>query len=315
MADAQPKQHSIWQTVVFILLILFCLTPWVSPPIALALGLAAALIIGPPFPTHRGKITRILLQVSVVGLGFGMNFSQVLEAGKDGILFTLVTIFGTLILGYFLGKLLKVEFKTSHLISCGTAICGGSAIAAVAPVIEAEEDQISVSLGTIFILNSIALFIFPLLGVAFHLTQNQFGVWSAIAIHDTSSVVGAAAKFGEEALQVATTVKLARALWIAPVAMLTSWFFAEKSARFYIPPFILLFLLASVARSYVPLPDAFYETMVFLAKKGLTVTLFLIGASLSLKTIRSVGVKPMIQGVVLWVIISLVSLWAVLTIL
>lgn len=315
MTDAQPSSFFTWQNVVFILLILFCLLPFISPPIALALGLAAALILGPSFPDHRGKITRILLQVSVVGLGFGMNFSQVLEAGKDGILFTIVTIFGTLILGYFLGKILKVEMKTSHLISCGTAICGGSAIAAVAPVIDADEDQISVSLGTVFILNSIALFIFPLLGGLFHLTQNQFGVWSAIAIHDTSSVVGAAAKFGEEALQVATTVKLARALWIAPVAMLTAWFFAEKQARFYIPLFILLFLLASVARSYVPLPEAFYETVVFLAKKGLTVTLFLIGASLSLKTIKAVGIKPLVQGVALWVIISVVSLWAVLAIL
>jgi uncharacterized membrane protein YadS len=172
-----------------------------------------------------------------------------------------------------------------------------------------------VSLGTIFILNSIALFVFPLLGAAFQLTQHQFGIWSAIAIHDTSSVVGAAAKFGEEALQVATTVKLARALWIAPVAMLTSWFFAEKSARFYIPLFIVFFLLASVVRSYVPLPEAFYETLVFLAKKGLTVTLFLIGASLSLAALRAVGIKPLIQGVILWVIISVVSLSAILTIL
>ena len=309
------KESFTWQNIAYIALILLCLAPFISPPIALALGIAAALTIGPPFPKHRGKITRILLQISVVGLGFGMNFSEVLEAGRDGILFTIATIFGTLILGYLLGKLLKVEFKTSHLISCGTAICGGSAIAAVAPVIEAEEDQISVSLGTVFILNSLALFIFPLLGVAFGLTQHQFGIWSAIAIHDTSSVVGAAAKFGEEALQIATTVKLARALWIAPVAMLTAWFFSEKSARFYIPLFILFFLLASVARTYVPLPEAFYESIVFLAKKGLTVTLFLIGASLSLKTIRSVGVKPLVQGVILWIVISVVSLLAILTIL
>lgn len=304
-----------WQNIVVVCLIVLCLTPFVSPPIALALGLATALIVGPPFPNHRSKITRTLLQISVIGLGFSMNFSQVLEAGRDGILFTIVTIFGTLALGYPLGKLLKVELKTSHLISCGTAICGGSAIAAVAPVIDAEEDQISVSLGTVFILNSIALFIFPLLGAAFNLSQHQFGIWSAIAIHDTSSVVGAAAKFGEEALQVATTVKLARALWIAPIAMLTSWFFAEKSARFYIPLFIVFFLLASVIRSYVPLPEAFYETLVFLAKKGLTVTLFLIGASLSLATLRSVGVKPLVQGLILWIIISVVSLSAILTIL
>ena len=315
MADEIINPKIKWQDVVFILLILLCLFPFISPPIALAIGIGAALILGKPFPEYRGKVTKILLQVSVVGLGFGMNLGAVLEAGKDGILFTIVTIFGTLVIGYLTGKLLGVNFKTSHLISCGTAICGGSAIAAVAPVIDAEEDQISVSLGTVFILNSIALFIFPLLGVAFHLTQHQFGIWSAVAIHDTSSVVGAAAKFGNEALQTATTVKLARALWIAPVAMLTAWFFAEKSARFYIPLFILFFLLASVVRTYVPLPEAFYENMVMLAKKGLTVTLFLIGASLSIATIRSVGVKPLVQGVILWIIISLVSLWAVMTIL
>jgi uncharacterized integral membrane protein (TIGR00698 family) len=301
-----------WQEVVFVLLLLFCLLPFVSPPIALAIGIAAALLLGKPFPEYRGKATKILLQISVVGLGFGMNLGAVLEAGKDGILFTIVTIFGTLILGYFLGKLLGVEMKTSHLISCGTAICGGSAIAAVAPVIDADEDQISVSLGTVFILNSIALFIFPLLGLAFHLTQHQFGIWSAIAIHDTSSVVGAAAKFGEEALQVATTVKLARALWIAPIAMLTSWWFAEKKARFYIPLFIIFFLLASVARTYVPLPETFYATLVEIAKKGLTVTLFLIGSSLSFGTIKAVGVKPLLQGVILWIVISIISLFAII---
>jgi uncharacterized integral membrane protein (TIGR00698 family) len=304
-----------WQNIVFSLLIIFCLTPYASPPVALGLGILSALLIGSPFPKHRAKLTKILLQVSVVGLGFGMNLGAVLEAGKDGILFTIVTIFGTLGLGYLVGKILKVELKTSHLISCGTAICGGSAIAAVAPVINADEDQISVSLGTIFILNSIALFIFPLLGAAFHLSQHQFGIWAAIAIHDTSSVVGAAAKYGEEALQVATTVKLARALWIAPIAMLTSWLFAEKSTKFYIPLFIIFFLLASVARTYVPVPDIFYNTMVEIAKKGLTVTLFLIGASLSISTIRKVGVKPLVQGVILWVIISVVSLFAILTIL
>lgn len=315
MSNEQSSANLKWQNVIFILLILFCLLPFVSPPIALALGLLSALALGSPFPKHRGKATKILLQVSVVGLGFGMNLSAVVEAGRDGILFTIVTIFGTLILGYLVGRLLNVEFKTSHLISCGTAICGGSAIAAVAPVVDADEDQISVSLGTVFILNSIALFIFPLLGGAFHLTQHQFGIWAAIAIHDTSSVVGAAAKYGDEALQIATTVKLARALWIAPVAMLSAWFFSEKAAKFYIPLFIIFFLLASVVRTYVPLPEELYQTIAFLAVKGLTVTLFLIGASLSLKTIKSVGIKPLIQGVILWVVISVVSLFAILTIL
>lgn len=315
MVDEIINPKIKWQDVIFILLILFCLLPFVSPPIALALGIFAALTLGKPFPEYRGKATKILLQVSVVGLGFGMNLGAVLVAGKDGLVFTIVTIFGTLGLGYLIGKALRIEMKTSHLISCGTAICGGSAIAAVAPVLNADDDQISVSLGTIFILNSIALFIFPLLGAAFHLTEHQFGIWSAVAIHDTSSVVGAAAKFGHEALQTATTVKLARALWIAPIAMLTAYLFAEKSAKLFIPLFIIFFLLASVFRTYVPLPEEMYATLVEIAKKGLTVTLFLIGASLSISTLKTVGIKPLVQGVLLWVIISVVSLWAVLSIL
>lgn len=315
MTDEIISPKIKWQDVVFILLILFCLLPFVSPPLALAIGIFAALTLGKPFPEYRGKATKILLQVSVVGLGFGMNLGTVVEAGKDGIIFTIVTIFGTLGLGYLIGKLLKIDTKISHLISCGTAICGGSAIAAVAPVVKADDDQISVSLGTIFILNSLALFIFPYLGSTLELTQHQFGIWSAIAIHDTSSVVGAASKFGGEALQTATTVKLARALWIAPVAMLTAWFFTEGKARFFIPMFILFFLLASVARTYIPLPEEFYGTLVEIAKKGLTVTLFLIGASLSISTVRSVGFKPLFQGIILWIVISVVSLFAIWTIL
>jgi uncharacterized integral membrane protein (TIGR00698 family) len=218
-------------------------------------------------------------------------------------------------LGFLIGKLLKIDEKVSHLISSGTAICGGSAIAAVAPAIDAESEEISVSLGTIFILNSIALFIFPLVGNWLELSQNQFGVWAAIAIHDTSSVVGASAKFGDEALQIATTVKLARALWIAPVALLFSFFYQGKNAKIAIPYFIFLFLLASVLRTYIPLPESLYEFWVIVAKKGLTVTLFLIGASLSFSVLKKVGVRPMVQGILLWIIISLISLWTVLNLL
>lgn len=301
-----------WQKITFILLIIICLTPFVSPPIALALGLVAAFTFGNPFPEQTKKTTRLLLQISVVGLGFGMNLGKVIEAGKDGILFTIVTIFGTLSLGYLIGKLLKINNKVSNLISSGTAICGGSAIAAVAPVIDAESEEISVSLGTVFILNSIALFIFPLIGHALDLTQNQFGIWSAIAIHDTSSVVGASAKYGNEALQIATTVKLARALWIAPIALLFSFFYRGKTSKIAVPYFIFFFLLASIVRTYVSLPAAIYETLVEIAKKGLTVTLFLIGASLSLATLKKVGIRPLIQGVILWIVISLISLWSVL---
>ena len=196
----------------FVAILLFCVTPWCSPPIALALGLALALTIGHPFRT--GKITKLLLQISVVGLGFGMNLGKVVQAGRAGLLFTIATILGTLLLGWLLGRAMNVSRGTAHLISSGTAICGGSAIAAVGPVIDASDEEMSVSLATVFILNSIALFAFPMIGKAMNLSQTQFGVWAAIAIHDTSSVVGAASSFGAEALQIATTVKLARALWI-----------------------------------------------------------------------------------------------------
>lgn len=298
-------------------MILFCLSPWGSPPVALALGLGIAFTIRNPFPQIEGKVTKYLLQGSVVLLGFGMNLQSVYKAGKDGILFTIVTIFGTLVLGYFVGKLLRVSDKTSTLISSGTAICGGSAIAAVAPVIEAEKDEITVSLGTIFVLNSIALFIFPVIGHLLDLTQHQFGVWSAIAIHDTSSVVGASASYGPEALVVATTVKLARALWIAPVALMFALIYrkrnSETKTKIAIPWFILLFLLATAFRSYAPsviLPSIF-DSLVNLAKAGLTVTLFFIGASLSLETLRKCGYGALLQGVILWAVISAVSLWAV----
>jgi uncharacterized integral membrane protein (TIGR00698 family) len=301
------------QKSVFIILIFVCLTPWVSPPIALVLGLFAALTFGNPFPEQTGKATKILLQTSVVLLGFGMNLTSVIKAGKDGILFTIVTIFGTLAVGYLVGKLLKVEDEISALISSGTAICGGSAIAAVAPAIDAKSEQISVSLGTVFILNSVALILFPIIGHALNLSQNQFGIWSAIAIHDTSSVVGAAQSYGAEALAIATTVKLARALWIAPVALLFSFIYRSKKTKIAVPYFIFFFLLATLIRTYMPgeFPSSVFDSLVNLAKAGLTVTLFLIGASLSRETLKKVGIKPLFQGVLLWILISIVSLWAV----
>ncbi|MBK7393761.1 MAG: putative sulfate exporter family transporter [Chloracidobacterium sp.] len=322
-----------WQKALFIILILFCLSPWGSPPVALALGLALAFTIGNPFPQLEGKFTKYLLQASVVLLGFGMDLGSVYRAGKRGILFTIATIFGTLILGYFVGKLLGVANRTSTLISSGTAICGGSAIGAVGPAINAEADEMSVSLGTVFVLNSVALFLFPVIGHALNLSQNQFGVWAAIAIHDTSSVVGAAGTYGAEALAIATTVKLARALWIAPLALLFAYLYrpnsqameleAEgqkpktKSPGSVIPWFIFLFLAATALRTYLPvwIQPSIYDSLVNLAKAGMTVTLFLIGASLSRETLKKVGVAPLIQGVFLWIVISCVSLYAVLRIL
>jgi uncharacterized integral membrane protein (TIGR00698 family) len=299
------------QKATFVALLAFCLTPWCSPPIALALGLALALTIGHPFKTS--KITRLLLQVSVVGLGFGMNLQKVVEAGRAGVLFTIATIIGTLLLGWLLGRAMHIGRGTAHLISSGTAICGGSAIAAVGPVIGASDEEMSVSLGTVFILNSIALFAFPLIGKALQLTQTQFGVWAAIAIHDTSSVVGAASSFGAEALQIATTVKLARALWIVPLTLGTAFAFHKRDAKVTLPWFILFFLVAAVIRTYVPGPAFAWDWIVRAARVGLTVTLFLIGASLSRRSLAAVGVRPLILGVVLWIVISAAGLWAVMT--
>ena len=308
----------MWRKAAFILLVIFILTPFGSPPLALALGLAMALAIGNPFPDLNGTPTRMLLQTSVVLLGFGMNLKSIYEAGKDGIVLTVATIFGTLALGYAIGKLLKVRGRISALISTGTAICGGSAIAAAAPGIEAEPEQISISLGTVFVLNAIALFLFPFIGHQLDLSQHQFGIWSAIAIHDTSSVVGAAAAYGSDALATATTVKLARALWIAPVALMLMLLYRRRypnaKAKIAIPWFIALFLLAVVARSYAPLwlEPSFFDALVNLAKAGMTVTLFLLGTSLTLESIATTRWRPLFQGAILWIIVSIVSLAAVL---
>lgn len=297
--------------VIFLLAVVFCLSPLITPPIALLMGLVIAQFIGHPYLHLNHKATHILLQVSVVGLGFGMNVTSAMKAGKEGIVFTIVSITGTLIMGFLMGKFLKIEKKTSYLISAGTAICGGSAIAAISPVIKAEEKQISVALGTIFILNSVALFLFPVIGQALNLSQTQFGLWCAIAIHDTSSVVGAASKYGTQALEVATTVKLARALWIIPVAFLSTLIFKNKEGRIKIPYFIGLFVLAMIVNTYVPFVQQYSHYLTGIAKAGLTLTLFLIGCGLSRKLLQSVGFKPLIQGVVLWVIISAAALWAV----
>lgn len=306
------KINPILQQIIFVVLLLVCMTSYISPPIALLLGLVLTNLSGHPFLHLNHKATNILLQISVVGLGFGMNINSALAAGKEGFLFTIASIFSTLILGTFLGKWFKIEKKTSHLISCGTAICGGSAIAAIAPVIQSDEKQTSVALGVIFILNSVALFLFPAIGHWLDLSQTDFGLWCAIAIHDTSSVVGAASKYGPEALQIATTVKLARALWIIPVALITSLVFKNKSSKLKIPYFIGLFILAMIANTYVPQTAVIAPYIVSIAKIGLTVTLFLIGTGLNLNALKSVGLKPLLQGVSLWIFIAIGSLVAIL---
>ena len=269
-------------------------------------------IFGNPFVAFNHIAITYLLQFSVIGLGFGMNATAAISAGKEGFLLTIFSIFSTLILGTFLGKWLKTDKKTSHLISCGTAICGGSAIAAISPVIKSNENQTSIALGVIFILNSIALFVFPIIGHQLDLSQKEFGLWCAIAIHDTSSVVGAANKYGAEALQIATTVKLARALWIIPISLLTAVIFKNKSQKIKIPYFIGLFILAMLFNSYVPQTAIVSPYIVNIAKIGLTITLFLIGATLNINTLKAVGVKPLFQGVLLWIFIAVLGLASIL---
>ena len=283
---------------------------WVTPPLALFLGLAFALLCGQAYPKFNKKVSKKLLQYSVVGLGFGMNLQASLASGKEGMLFTIVSVVGTMLIGTFIGwKILKVNRDTSYLISSGTAICGGSAIAAVGPVIKAKDSDMSVALATIFVLNAIALFIFPVFGHWLGMTEQEFGTWAAIAIHDTSSVVGAGAAYGEEALQVATTIKLTRALWIIPLALVTSFIFKGKDRKISIPWFILWFIVAMLINTYAldNVPEV-GKAISGLARKGLIITMFFIGASLSTDVLKAVGIKPLVQGVLLWIVISIGSL-------
>ena len=286
--------------------------PVITAPLALLLGLVFAFVFKNPCPKFNKKTSKYLLQVAVVCLGFNMNLQESLKSGSEGMLFTVVSVVGVMALGVLVGYWLNINRKTAYLISSGTAICGGSAIAAVGPVVKANENEMAVSLGVIFILNSVALFIFPPLGHLLDMTQQQFGTWAAIAIHDTSSVVGAGEAYGEEALQLATLIKLTRALWIIPLAFVTMFIFRDKTAKISIPWFIFIFVLAMVVNTYVPLPEWFVSAMVWIAKRGMVVTLFLIGASLSLASIKSVGIRPLLQAVVLWVVISVASLFVVL---
>ncbi|QHN02278.1 putative sulfate exporter family transporter [Granulicella sp. WH15] len=300
----------------FFLGLLLAASGLVSPPIALVGGITFGLTLDHPFHRESSKLSKLLLQISVVAMGFGMNLAQVVHAGRSGFLYTAISITGAMVLGLVVGKLLQVAGKSSFLITAGTAICGGSAIAAVAPITEASEEEISVAMGTVFLLNSIALLIFPAIGWALHLNQNQFGLWCALAIHDTSSVVGAAARYGNQALAIGTTVKLARALWIVPVSLLTAAYMSRKStsgkkAKVKIPWFIFLFVVASVANTYLPQFAAGSASLNHLGRTGLTATLFLIGTGLSKKTLQQVGVRPLVQGVVLWIVVATASLAAI----
>ena len=314
----QYNRHIYIALVSIITLCLLCdyipalrfLAAWVTPPVVLFIGLVFALLCGQAYPTFNKNVSKKLLQYSVIGLGFGMNLQASLASGKEGMLFTIISVVGTLLIGMFIGcKVLKLNRNTSYLISSGTAICGGSAIAAVGPIIKAKDTDMSMALATVFILNAIGLFLFPVLGHWLGLSQQDFGTWAAIAIHDTSSVVGAGAAYGEEALQVATTIKLTRALWIIPLALVTSIIFRSEGKKISIPWFILFFIVAMLINTYL-LADfpQIGKFIAGIARKGLIITMFFIGASLSVDVIKSVGIRPLLQGILLWIIISAASL-------
>lgn len=309
-----------------------CGLPDVSAPIGLALGLCFALIFGTPFPKVNKVLSKWLLQASVVGLGFGMNLMESLKSGAEGMIFTVASVIGVMFAGVVLGRIMGINSKTSYLISSGTAICGGSAIAAVGPVVKADQNEMAVSLGVIFILNAIALFIFPPMGHFFGMNDQQFGTWAAIAIHDTSSVVGAGAAYSPEACDIATLIKCTRALWIIPLAFFTIWFYPrygerktdryggelpQKKSKVSIPWFIFLFVLSMVINTYTPQSAValheIYDVLNVIARKCLVAVLYAIGAGLSLKVIKSVGVKPMVQAIILWILIGVVSLGVVMT--
>lgn len=300
--------------LLFILFSFLCLVPWITPPMAFFLGLVVVQLIGHPFLHLNQKATSILMQVSVIGLGFGMHITSAFSAGKTGMLLIIFTVIGTLTLGRLIGNALKIEKKTAYLVSCGTAICGGSAIAAISPILNVKEGQTSVALATIFILNAIALFLFPWIGHALCLNETQFGLWCAIAIHDTSSVVGAASKFGPHALEVATAVKLTRALWILPLSLANSFLNKNHAGKIKIPYFIALFVIAITLNTYIPGVLVIAPVLVTAAKAGLTLTLFLVGSGLSKQVLKSVDTKPLLQGSILWIIVSAATLWLITTV-
>jgi len=299
--------------LLFACCVLACALPMVSTAAALVAGILFALLLGNPWAKRSAKASKILLQLSVVGLGFGLSIAEVLKTGKDSLLYTVVGICFTLTAGYLIGRLLKTDPNTSALISFGTAICGGSAIAAMAPVLKAKDDEIAVSLATVFTLNSVALLLFPAVGHLLRLDQALFGTWAGLAIHDTSSVVGAAASYGSRALAVGTTVKLTRAVWITPIVIGAGWF-KESEQRAKVPLFIVGFLAAAVLRTLLPDCLQLWQGVAAVAKQGLVVCLFLIGAGLSREVLKKVGARPLLQGIALWLVVSTLTLSALLCI-
>lgn len=300
--------NNLKHTALFFLALLACLTPWITSPTALVIGFLLASLGLVPSQFNLTKITKKLLAYSIVGLGFGIHFEQALAVTSNGIGLIITSIVGTLVIGWWLTKLLKLEQKLGYLIAAGTAICGGSAIAAVSPAIKAEDEDIGLALATVFVLNSIALFVFPVIGHALNLDQQTFGTWAAIAIHDTSSVVGAASAYGEEALTTATTLKLARALWIIPVAFLSAFIFRNDSKKITIPYFILFYCAAIAFSDLLPQFEDAYTLIFDISKRALVVGLFLIGCGISVSKLKAAGAKPLIFGVTLWILISTSSL-------
>ncbi|MCO5267640.1 MAG: putative sulfate exporter family transporter [Brumimicrobium sp.] len=304
------KKNSI--IILYLLLLVAAILGILNSAGALISGFFVTLFFGNYFEAIKTKLIQWSLKIAVVGLGFGMYLEETVKAGKDGFELTVFTIFSILILGYLLTKLLKLDTKLGYLISSGTSICGGSAIAAVSSVIKATAKDISIALGVVFFLNAIALFFFPPIGHFFELSQKQFGLWAAVAIHDTSSVVGAALDYGQEALRIATTVKLARTLWIIPVSLLSMLLFKSKEGKIKFPWFILLFIAAIFINSYFSLPEQLTSSITLVSHKLLIVTLLLIGSTLSVKDIKETGIKPFLLGVMLWIFVSVTSLWIVL---
>ncbi|MCG9579668.1 putative sulfate exporter family transporter [Vibrio tubiashii] len=301
------KQLPFW------LALTICLTPFITSPTALVIGFLLASLGLVPKKFNLAKLTKKLLAYSIVGLGFGIQFEQALAVTSDGIGLIIATIVGTLVIGWWLARAIGLNKQTGYLISSGTAICGGSAIAAVSPAIKANDEQIGLSLATVFVLNSIALFVFPVIGHALNLDQHTFGTWAAIAIHDTSSVVGAASAYGEEALTTATTLKLARALWIIPVAFVSAFLFRSESKKVTVPYFILFYCVAIAVSDLLPQFEVIYQGIFDIAKRALVVCLFLIGCGISVEKLKSAGPKPLMFGVTLWVLISTTSLaWLLL---
>jgi uncharacterized integral membrane protein (TIGR00698 family) len=302
------KLKSLFIKMAFVLVLAFCLSSLINGPVALIAGFLFANLFGHPFIHLNKQAVNYMLKFAVIGIGFGMNIEEALKAGSDGFTLTIVSIAITLILGYVIGRLFHIEKKITHLISTGTAICGGSAIAAVSPIIDASEKEMSISLGVVFLLNSAALLIFPGIGHLLGLTEYQFGMWSAVAIHDTSSVVGAAQTFGDHALQTATTIKMSRVVWIIPISILSMFLFKGKNKSIKIPWFILLFVAAILLNSYGYVDLGISETITGISKRVLVLTLFLIGAGLSIEKIKAAGWKPMLLGLSLWVMISVLTL-------